>query len=84
MGGADEGRDPGKGDMTEATCMLCPATTPWPVGGSWAFPWVATPRGGFVARVCPGCATGSYLERLRGVLEAREAAETGARKGKRR
>lgn len=69
--------------MTEATCALCDMTTLYPVGGSWAFPWVATPRGGFVARVCPGCATGSYLERLRALSEARAAAEMGARKPRR-
>ena len=70
--------------MTEATCMLCDAQASYPVGGAWAFPWVATPRGGFVARVCPGCATGDYLERLRALSEARAAAETGARKGRKR
>lgn len=69
--------------VTEATCALCDATTPWPVGGAWAFPWVATASGGFVARVCPVCATGGYLERLRALSEAREGEKTGA-KGRRR
>lgn len=66
--------------VTEAKCALCDATTSYPVGGAWAFPWVATARGGFVARVCPGCATGDYLERLRATAEARAAAETLKRK----
>lgn len=70
--------------MTEATCMLCPRTAAYPVGGAWAFPWVATACGGAVCRVCGDCAVGDYLERLRGVLEARAAAETGARKGRKR
>lgn len=64
--------------------MLCSRTAPYPVGGSWQFPYVATASGGRVCRACGECAVGDYLERLRGALEAREAAETGASKGLRK
>lgn len=63
-----------------ATCSLCDATTPYPVGGTWGFPFAY----GAVWRLCPACWASDYGPKLEALTRARAAAETGAKKGRRR
>jgi hypothetical protein len=60
-----------------AKCELCDATTAFPVGADWRFPYIHSQRR--VRRVCPACAATDYLPALEALSEARAAAATPER-----